>query len=57
MTHHEAQNTTVSSVLEHLIEEGLDGMASALELLLNEAMKLERQAWLPSGPRRRTSAP
>jgi len=55
MTHHEAQNTTVSSVLEHLIEEGLDGMASALELLLNEAMKLERQAWLRAAPYERTA--
>ena len=55
MTHHEAQNTTVSGVLEHLIEEGLDGMASALELLLNEAMKLERQGWLRAAPCERTA--
>jgi len=55
MTHHEAQNTTVASVLEHLIEEGLDGMASALELLLNEAMKLERQAWLRAAHYERTA--
>jgi len=42
--------TTITDVLEHLIENGLDGMAEAMEILLNEAMKLERNEFLGAGP-------
>jgi transposase-like protein len=43
-----------SQVLDLLIESGFDGMAHAMELLLNEAMKLERSAVLGALPYERT---
>ena len=39
MTHHEFNVTTIADALEHLTEKGLEGMARAVEILLNEAMK------------------
>jgi len=39
MTHHALDATTIADVLEHLIENGLDGMAYAIEIVLNESMK------------------
>jgi putative transposase len=53
MTHH-SDNKAFDQVLEVLIENGLDGMASALEVVLNEAMKLERSSFLGAGPHERT---
>ena len=50
MTRHESDRTTITSALELLTEKGFDGMATAIELLLNEAMKLERSAYLGAGP-------
>ena len=50
MAHHEFDATTITDVLEHLNENGLDGMAKAVEILLNEAMKLERSEFLRAGP-------
>jgi transposase-like protein len=41
-------------VLELLSEQGFEGMARAMRLLLNEAMKLERCAALGAGPYERT---
>jgi len=41
-------------LLEMLVESGFDGMAEAMELLLNEAMKLERSAVLHARPYERT---
>ena len=41
-------------VLELLAECGFDGMAQAIEILLNEAMKLERSAVLDAQPYERT---
>jgi hypothetical protein len=40
--------------MEVLSEEGLGGMARAVELLLNEAMRLERAAFLGAAPNERT---
>ncbi len=42
-------------VLELLAEHGFDGMAQAIEMLFNEAMKLERSAVLQAQPYERTS--
>lgn len=42
-------------LLEVLIEHGFDGMARAMQLLLNEAMKLERSAALGARPYERTA--
>ena len=55
MAHHELDATTITDVLEHLTENGLDGMANAIEILLNEAMKLERSEFLRAGPYERNA--
>ena len=53
MTHPE-ENTAISSALEVLVEQGLDGMAEAMQLLFNEAMKIERSQFLKADPYERT---
>ena len=55
MAHHELDATTITDILEHLNENGLDGMANAVEILLNEAMKLERSEFLRAGPYERNA--
>lgn len=54
MTHHDPDATTINAALELLSEHGFDGMATALELLLNEAMRLERSEHLGAGPYERS---
>ena len=54
MAHHETDSTTAGDVLRILIDNGLDGMARALEALINEAMKLERAEFLGAAPHERT---
>jgi len=51
---HRVEDTTIAHVMETLIENGLDGMADALSVLLNEAMKLERSKFLQAAPFERT---
>jgi transposase-like protein len=46
----------VHEALELLVEQGFDGLAQALELLLNEAMKIERTHALAGRPYERTPA-
>lgn len=41
-------------VLNLLVEKGFEGMASAIEILVNEAMKLEREDFLGAAPHERT---
>lgn len=55
MAHHDNDATTINAALELLTEHGFDGMASALQLLLDEAMKLERSAWIGADPYERSS--
>jgi len=50
MTHHDPDVTTITDALEHLTENGFEGMARAVEILLNEAMKLERSQFLRASP-------
>lgn len=50
MTHHASDPNPFSTILEHLTEQGFDGMAAAIELLMNEAMKIERDLYLQAGP-------
>lgn len=50
MTRPVEDSTAMRSALELLVENGFDGMASALEILLNEAMKLERADFIGAGP-------
>ncbi len=47
-------STTLDDVLKYVAGAGFDGLASAIEVLLNEAMKLERAAFLQAGPHERT---
>ncbi|MCP3914615.1 MAG: IS256 family transposase [bacterium] len=54
MTHHDPDRTSITAALELLVNEGFDGMANAIALLLNEAMKLERSEFLGAGPYERT---
>ncbi len=45
-----SERTAVERALEVVVETGLEGMPRALEILLNEAMKRERSAFLGAGP-------
>jgi len=54
MAHHEGEATAIERVLEVLSEQGFEGMAEAMQTLLNEAMKLERAAFLGAAPGERT---
>lgn len=55
MAHHITDSTTISHAIEHLTENGFEGMADAITLLLNEAMRLERHAYLQADPYERSS--
>lgn len=50
----QTQSTELESIVELLAEHGFDGMAQAFELLLNEAMKLQRSDALGALPYQRT---
>jgi transposase-like protein len=51
---HEDQCTAIDEVLQLLADQGFDGMAQAIEILLNEAMKLERAEALGALPYQRS---
>ena len=51
---HEEQPNIVSQAVQLLAEHGFDGMAHAIEILFNEAMKLQRQDYLGAAPYERT---
>jgi putative transposase len=53
MTHRE-ESTPIREAMEALVEHGLDGMAQAMQLLFNEAMKMERAGFLGAKPYERT---
>lgn len=54
MTHHAPDATTIDAALKLLTEHGYDDMARAIEILLNEAMKIERSGFLGAGPYERS---
>ncbi len=54
MPHHEVNPTPLTQVLELLTEHGFEGMANAMQILLNEAMKLERADFLGAAPHERS---
>ncbi len=56
MAHHEPDCTAAPDVLRILSENGLDGMARALEVLMNEAMRAERAEFLGAQPHQRTES-
>ncbi len=45
MTHH-ADDTTLESVMETLIANGMDGLGEAFSILYNTAMEVERSRFL-----------
>lgn len=51
---HAPDGSVFQSAIQVLTNAGLDGMASALELLLNEAMKIERSTFLNAAPYQRS---
>ena len=53
---HQAHPSVVREVVQVLAEQGFEGMAQAMELLINECMKIERQAALGVGPYQRGDA-
>lgn len=53
MTHH-IDHTAISQALEEVINHGIDGLQSAMSLLINEAMKVERSRSLGAGPWQRS---
>jgi putative transposase len=55
MTRHTDGNT-LETVMERLIENGFDGFADVMRILLNEAMKIERDQALGAGPYERSAA-
>ncbi|MDA0657967.1 MAG: IS256 family transposase [Planctomycetota bacterium] len=51
---HASQSNVCQSAVQVLTEFGFDGLAAALQLLLNEAMKVERSQFLGAAPYERT---
>ena len=56
MTHHDPDANTFTAALELLTKHGFEGLARPLEMLINEAMRLERSAYLGAGPWERAEA-
>ncbi len=56
MPRHKVNASTISAALELLIDNGFEGLSRALELLLNEAMLLDRSRYLEASPYERTEA-
>ena len=50
------EDTQISGLAEVLFEKGLDGLGSAVEILINEAMRIERARYLNAAPYERTEA-
>ena len=51
---HQMQTTALDRITELLAEHGFDGLASAVTVLLNEVMKIERAHALRAGPYQRS---
>jgi transposase-like protein len=51
---HQTQTTALDQITELLAEHGFDGLASAVTVLLDEVMKIERSHALGAGPYQRT---
>ena len=50
------EDTAYSVILEQLIEDGTSGIKQAMTIMLNEAMKLERQRYQQAEPYERTES-
>lgn len=51
---HPAHSNNVYEVVQLLAEHGFDGMPTAMQILFNEAMKIERAQYLNAEPYQRT---
>lgn len=51
---HRIDSTSVNDIFQSLTEHGFDGMAAAMQVLLNECMKIERQEALRAAPYERS---
>jgi transposase-like protein len=51
---HRIDSTSLNDVFQSLAEHGFDGMAAAMQVLLNECMKIERQEALRAAPYERS---
>ena len=56
MTHPDQNNTLLNQIVNHISQEGADGLAEAMRLLLNHAMEVERSKVLGARPYERTPA-
>jgi transposase-like protein len=56
MTHPDQQHTLLNQIVNHISEQGTDGLGDAMRLLLNHAMEIERSKALGAGPYERTAA-
>jgi len=56
MTHPDPKHTLLNQIANHICEEGTDGLAEAVRLLLNHAMEAERAKALGAEPYERTAA-
>ncbi len=50
----QTEDNPVDNTMEHLIEYGFDGVAEAMALLLNTAMRIERNRYLGAEPYERS---
>lgn len=55
MVCHEKDSTSIGSAIELVSSQGFDGLAKAVEILLNHAMLLERSKYLQAEPYERTT--
>ena len=53
---HETENTQFDMVIELLINNGFDGMAETMRIMMDSAMKIERGRYLQAEPYQRTPA-
>jgi len=53
---HRNERSGLSAALESITDAGFDGMADAIRILVNEAMKIERAEFLGANPHERTEA-
>ena len=56
MTHHSPDASNISAALELLNANGFDRIADAIQILMNEAMQIERSEYLGAAPYERTGS-
>lgn len=56
MPHHEADPTSIATALELLTNHGFEGLPEAVQILLNQAMLIERSNYLGAGPYERSDS-